>query len=222
MNSPNEERDPQLAETAHEQSPQPSPPANMPPPAAPAQWAGSPQSPEAGPAAGPPPAAGNPQWTNRLRDPRRKSSALAILMSMMPGLGQVYVGQYKRGFIHVLVVASLITLLADGMGSLTPLAAIGLVFFWLYNMVDAGRRATHYNRMIDAQAGGSFPEDIDFLNTGGSRAGGAVLMVLGFIFLMHTRFDWQFYWIEDWWPLGFMLLGGYLIYKDRQSRKAEK
>jgi hypothetical protein len=220
MNSPNEERDPQLAETAPEQ---PQPPANMPPPVGPAPWTGATSPPLAVPPTGPPPTAeaANRQWTNRLRDPRRKSSALAILMSMMPGLGQIYVGHYKRGFVHILIIASLITLLAEDMGPLTPLAGLGLAFFWLYNMVDAGRRATHYNQMIDAQAGGTFPEDIDFPSTGGSRAGGAVLMVLGLIFLMHTRFDWQFYWIEEWWPLGFMLLGGYLIYKDRQSRKSD-
>ena len=54
-----------------------------------------------------------------------------------------------------------------------------------------------------------------------AKAGVVDSGALGFIFLMHTRFDWQFYWIEEWWPLGFMLLGGYLIYKARRNGRKE-
>jgi len=43
----------------------------------------------------------------RVRDTRRKSPAIAAILSMMPGLGQVYVGYYQRGFVHAVVVASL-------------------------------------------------------------------------------------------------------------------
>ena len=61
----------------------------------------------------------------------------------MPGLGQVYVGYYQRGFIHVLVAATIITLLANGAAdALIPLLGLFLGFFWLYNMVDAYRRAS--------------------------------------------------------------------------------
>ena len=122
-------------------------------------------------------------------------------------------------FINILVIAALITLLANDLGPLTPLAGLGLAFFWLYNMIDAGRRATHYNMLLQAEAGAVFPEDIDFYNAGGSRAGGIVLIVLGFLFLMNTRYRWDFRWLEEWWPLGFMFLGAYLIYKDMQARK---
>ena len=33
-------------------------------------------------------------------DPRRKSPVLALVLSLMPGLGQVYVGYYNQGFIN--------------------------------------------------------------------------------------------------------------------------
>ncbi len=220
MNSPNEERDPQVGKIAEEPSPQSPPPANLPPTVERAAWDESRQAPLA--EATPRTATATQTWANRLRDPRRKSSALAILMSLMPGLGQIYVGHYMRGFIHILVIASLITLLANGAGTLSPLAGLGMAFFWMYNMVDAGRRATHFNQRVDAQAGGSLPEDIDFPSSGGSLAGGALLIALGIVFLMHTRFDWQFYWIEEWWPLGFMILGGYLVYKDRHGKKSDQ
>jgi TM2 domain-containing membrane protein YozV len=156
------------------------------------------------------------------RDPRRKSPLLAVLLSIMPGLGQVYVGNYRRGFIHILVVAALITLLANDLGPLAPLGGLGLAFFWMYNMIDAGRRATHYNMLLEAEAGAVFPEDIDFTSASGSRAGGIVLIVVGFLFLMNTRYHWHFDWVEEWWPLGFMILGAYLIYKDMQARKEKE
>ena len=76
-------------------------------------------------------------------DPRLKSPLLAMLLSCMPGLGQVYIGYYQRGFIHILVAASLIAFLsASGhMNPLIPMASFFLAFFWLYNIVDAGRRS---------------------------------------------------------------------------------
>ena len=38
-------------------------------------------------------------------DQRRKSPTLAALLSLMPGLGQVYVGYYQQGFIDIAVAA---------------------------------------------------------------------------------------------------------------------
>ena len=55
-----------------------------------------------------PPAAPASQYLSIL-DSRRKSPGLACFLSLMPGLGQVYVGYYQRGFVHAAVVAALIT-----------------------------------------------------------------------------------------------------------------
>jgi TM2 domain-containing membrane protein YozV len=46
-------------------------------------------------------------------DPRRKSPLFATFLSAMPGLGQVYVGYYQRGFINAVVVGTLIALLTS-------------------------------------------------------------------------------------------------------------
>src|SRR5580765_3468184 len=87
----------------------------------------------------------------RVRDTRSKSPALAAILSMMPGLRQVYVGYYQRGFVHAAVVASLITILSSNtVERLSPLFGLFLTFFWLYNIIDAARRASLYN---DALAG---------------------------------------------------------------------
>ena len=78
----------------------------------------------------------------------------------MPGLGQIYVGYYQQGFINMAVVAITITLLSSGARGAEPLFGLFLAFFWLYNMIDANRRAHHYNRVIDGLGGENVPGGI--------------------------------------------------------------
>jgi len=145
-------------------------------------------------------------------DSRRKSPALASFMSVMPGLGQVYVGYYQQGFINILVVASLITLMTFRIRAVMPLAAIFLAFYWLYNIVDAARRAAFYNRALAGLGPDTLPEDITLPGSKGSLLGGSLLLGFGLIFLLHTQFGMSLEWLEDWWPVALVAVGGYLIY----------
>ena len=61
-------------------------------------------------------------------DPRRKSPLLAMLLSLLPGLGQVYVGYYRRGFAHALIVAVLLTVTSIEIEAVMPFLAISLAF----------------------------------------------------------------------------------------------
>ena len=171
----------------------------------------------AAPASGQARAAGAPVVWPRAADPRRKSVALAAILSMMPGLGHVYLGYYQLGFVHFLIFAGLVTILSSGPGGLEPLFGISLGFFVLYNFVDAGRRAALYNQALEAQAVALEPLAIPINR--GSAVGGFVLMFLGVLFLMYTRFDFDMYWVEEWWPVALIALGAYLFIKDRQGRK---
>lgn len=151
-------------------------------------------------------------------DSRRKSPFLASVLSAMPGLGQVYVGYYQRGFIHAIVVAVLISLLTAGrMGALIPLFGISLAFFWLYNIVDAGRRAALYNYALEGGTPIELPDDFQFGGLRGSIAGGVTLVVLGLVLLANTRFGVSLDWIEDWWPAAIVAFGGFLIYRASQE-----
>lgn len=155
-------------------------------------------------------------------DPRRKPPGLACSLSVMPGLGQVYLGYYQRGFIHAVVVAGLISLLATGnLGVLTPLAAVFLAFFWLYNIIDAGRRATLYNQVLAGSEQIGLPEDFKMPGLGGSIFGGAALMVVGFVLLLNTRFGMSLEWLEEWWPVLLMAFGAYLLIKAISERSAQ-
>lgn len=148
------------------------------------------------------------------QDPRTKSVPLACFLSAMPGLGQVYTGFYSRGFVNAVTVAALLTILTTGeLEEFTPFFALFLTFFWLHNIIDAGRRATFYNQML---AGGdsidSFLPEMKVQGGSGSILAGGALIVGGLIALSYTRFDMSLAWVEDWWPIGPILGGAYLVF----------
>ena len=135
----------------------------------------------------------------RLRDTRSKSPALAAVLSMMPGLGQVYVGYYQRGFVHAAVIASLITIISSGaLERLIPLFALFMSFFWLYNIIDAARRASLYNDALAGNPSIELPQDFKSPGIRGSIVGGAALVAAGFILLLHTRFGISLRGISPW------------------------
>jgi hypothetical protein len=171
-----------------------------------------------------------PQTLTRERfqpfDPRRKSPILASILSLMPGLGQIYVGYYRVGFIHILVVGSCITLLnaMDGDG-IAPLLGFFLAFFWMYNLIDAGRRAALYNLALEGGQSIDLPGDIPQPKMGGALLAGLILIVAGFIFLTNTLFGLSLEWIEQWWPVAPMAIGLYLVVRwmmDKAKEQEEK
>jgi hypothetical protein len=174
--------------------------------------------------AAPPDQMGSSQSHDALKRHRR-SPVLAGFLSLLPGLGQIYVGHYQRGFGHIVVVSAIIALLSSSLvteqSALAPLLGIFLAFFWLYNIIDAIRLATFYN---DALAGAR-PEDLRkymiLPGRGGSLAGGLILFLFGFLLLLHTMFDVSMEWLESWWPVLPMAFGVYLIYKGIQDRRRE-
>lgn len=147
-----------------------------------------------------------------------KSAALAGLFSLMPGLGHVYVGYYRRAFAHFLIFASTIFILADGAGDFAPLLGPFLGFFWFYNLIDAVRRAHAYNRAVQR---GSFEQDILPPDPSFGPATGVILIVIGAFLLMHTRFDFDFRWLRDWWPAALILLGANILWRHRRGAQSE-
>jgi hypothetical protein len=159
----------------------------------------------------------------RPADPRAKSPALAMILSAMPGLGQIYVGYYQRGFVHALVIAgaiTMITILAGSRGSqpLIPLFAMFLAFFFLYNIIDAGRRASLYNQVLAGSKSIEMPKDFAMPAFRGSIFGGLLLIGIGVILLLNTRWEISLEWIGEWWPVMLMIFGAYLLVRAVQER----
>jgi len=179
----------------------------------------SPPEPRGGPPA--PPALA--PWGRLDTDPRRKSPALAAMLSLMPGLGQVYVGYYRQGFVHLLVFGGTIVLLAnDLIPVLTPLLGFFVAFFFMYNVVDAWRRASFYNQALAGIAGVALPAELSLPAPGGSLGAGVALIVAGLVLLTHTLFDLPFDWLEEWWPMAPVLCGVWLVVRAVQERRRSR
>lgn len=149
---------------------------------------------------------------------QRKSPALASILSLLPGLGQIYVGYYQQGFVFIAVFASTIAVLASSiMRDLTPLFAIFLGFFHIFNVIDANRRANHFNRVMAGLNVEDIPEDFKLPSSGGSTTIGVVLVVIGALFILDLNFDVSMAWVEDWWPAILVAVGINMIVKSRRN-----
>lgn len=154
-------------------------------------------------------------------DPRKKSVMLAILLSAMPGLGQVYVGYYDLAFKNILVICGLIALLATGaVHRLEPVVALFMAFYWLHNLVDAGRRASFYNQALAGVRPMDLPEDMKAPQRFGSLGGGILLIAVGLTLFANTMFHVPLEWLAQWWPLGLVGAGAWLVVADRRARAA--
>lgn len=166
-------------------------------------------------------AAPTPGAQPRRRDLPYKVPFLAgFLSGFFPGIGQLYVGFYHHGIFLGMLFAGIITLLAAGdVRPLEPFLGISLGFIWLYGIIDAVRRAQAVNRHLDGYGEEPLPAVIGGLGNG-SVFGGAVLVLLGLVILLHTRFGLDMLWLADWWPLLLIGAGGWLIWQARRDRKS--
>jgi len=149
----------------------------------------------------------------------RKSPLAAVVLSALPGLGQVYVGYYQRGFINIAVVAGTIFLLNQrDFSEFTPLLGVFLAFFWVYNMIDAARCATAVNRGAEAGMRPELPELPAAVGGGGNTFAGVILVLLGLVFLGRTVLGISLEWLADWWPMFLVLIGLRMILGGRSGR----
>ncbi|MDO8270522.1 MAG: DUF5668 domain-containing protein [Gammaproteobacteria bacterium] len=154
-------------------------------------------------------------------DPRRKSLFITGLLSFMPGLGHIYLGYYQRGFIHFVIFGSTISLVSSGqIDGLGPLLEIFIPFFWLFNQIDAHRRATLINLTLEGIENMPLPDEMQGPLLGGSTVAGTALLAGGVIALSNTLFNLPLDWLNDWWPIAPIALGAYLIYRARQDQQS--
>jgi hypothetical protein len=116
-----------------------------------------------------------------------------------------------------LIVSVVIAMMANArFGStvhhLLPFLGLFLAFFWLYNMVDAYRRAAFYNQALAGLGAVEMPEDMKLPKGRGSLVGGIALIAFGLLLFANTALGMSLDWLEQWWPMGLVLVGAYLVY----------
>lgn len=124
----------------------------------------------------------------------KRSPAAAFWLSLLPGLGHIYLGLTVKGLVFALLTVGLIDVLnrgAEAFGILVPI-------YWLFVMLDAHRSAQAMNR--GALAGETF------MGTGSKWWGGA-LIALGVLFLLYNFDLFDFDWVWRFWPAALIIVG---------------
>jgi TM2 domain-containing membrane protein YozV len=139
-----------------------------------------------------------------------KNPTLALVLSLFPGLGQVYNGQPAKAFVFF---AAWVTGIY-GTAEISPFPFAFLIpFAYLYNLVDAYRSAASINARY--LGGGPIEEE----ESPESPAWGGTLVVLGVVLLAHNLGWINLAAVERYWPV-FLIVGGVvLVYGSMKKRK---
>jgi hypothetical protein len=128
----------------------------------------------------------------------KRSPAAAFWLSLLPGLGHLYLGLMTKGFVFALLAVGLIDVVdrgADAFGIMVPI-------FWLFVMLDAHRSAQAINR---GDATG------EAILKSGSKWWGGTLIVLGVLFLLYNFDLFEFDWLWQFWPVALIVVGIRLV-----------
>jgi hypothetical protein len=141
-----------------------------------------------------------------------------ILAGFFPfGVGAVYTGQYAKG-LALLVIITLLFVGANAgdhanSDALQIICIFGLIFFWVYQVMDAVRSA----KAIQMAQPVPDPFGLAATFSGGARfepskipMGAIVLILLGALFLLHTLGLTE-YGLDRFWPLILIFMGGWMF-----------
>ena len=150
-----------------------------------------------------------------------KQPLLAAVLSLFPGVGNLYNGLYMRGLAFFLICASMIVLTATQ----EPLFGLGIAFFWIFNMVDAYRQATLINYGYGQDLGIDEPPKMAAAGQGGLMVGIILFLIGGIALLEQLDVRIDLAWLFDFWPLFLMAIGAWLIFdtvREKMKKKEEE
>lgn len=140
-----------------------------------------------------------------------KSPILALVLSLFPGIGQIYNGQPAKALAFFFAWVGSIYLTAEA----NPFFAFLIAFTYFYNLVDAWRSASAINAR---HAGGLAVAEEDATE---SPAWGAVLMGVGALLLLNNLGWLRLASLQRYWPLVLIAAGGAFLYGSVQRAKRD-
>jgi Domain of unknown function (DUF5668) len=129
----------------------------------------------------------------------------AAALGVIPGLGAIYNGDYWKALIHVLIFGVIISLINRAPGLFVPL----LVAWIFYMPFDAYRTA-----QARETAGPASASDLRRRET----IGPILLIVIGTLFLLDQMNLVNLDRVIDFWPLGLIALGVWMLMKRQEQR----
>jgi hypothetical protein len=153
------------------------------------------------------------EWAAAVKDFRIPTDApkRAAALSLIPGMGAVYNGEYQKAITQFAVFAAL-SIMGD---SVHGVFGFGAFVFLVFTMFDSYRTAecklrTRIEKPFNEPASGKDQT---------VAAWGILLIGLGLIFLLKNFIHFDF--ISKLWPLVFIGLGAYLVYRYFGDRDEE-
>jgi hypothetical protein len=174
------------------------------------------------------------------------SPKLAAILGFIPGVGAMYNGEFAKGFVHVLIFATLIWMTDH----LSGIFGLGIAAFVIYMPIEAYQTARAremglpapdplgLNQMFSSGSGASRPAPSVVANAGPTAAdpagvvqpapveepprsqvpiGAFILIGLGVVFLLDELGAFHFDWIWRFWPL-ILIAIGVRVLMQRQRR----
>ena len=169
---------------------------------------------------------------------------MAALLSIIPGVGQMYNEQYAKGLIFVLIFAAIIQMTAHVNG------LFGLLIggFWIYQVIDAYKtaearrfgqplpdpfglndmlggkdKAAYATAPAPAYASAGDPSAIpvapveEVPEKQGPPVGAIILVGLGVLFLLDSFDMFRFDWFSKTWPLILIAIGVWIFIRRRET-----
>jgi hypothetical protein len=140
-----------------------------------------------------------------------KNPWVALVLSLFPGIGQIYNGQLAKGLFFFFGEAFCIYGAAEI--NWFPFAFL-IPFVYFYNLIDAWRSATLINTRF---LGGQTVVEED---TSESPAWGIGLIALGLVILLNNLGWLRFVSLERWWPLLMVGVGAAFLYNSMRRRQS--
>jgi hypothetical protein len=153
------------------------------------------------------------EWAAAVKDLRIPSDApkRAALLSLIPGIGAVYNGEYQKAITQFAVFAAL-SIMSD---SVNGVFGFGAVVFLIFTMFDSYRTAEAKLRLRMERGSVAEPPAKDKT----VAAWGILLIGLGLLFLLKNFIHYDF--ISRLWPIVFIGLGAYLVFRALHDRENE-
>ncbi len=151
------------------------------------------------------------EWAASFKDFRIPADApkRAAALSLIPGMGAVYNGEYQKAVTQFAVFAALV-IMGDAVHGVF---GFGAFVFLIFTMFDSYRTAeANLRHRLEAQPAKASPTKDTTV-----AAWGVLLIGLGLVFLFKNFIHFDF--LNRLWPVAFILLGAFLVFRALRDRE---
>ncbi len=154
------------------------------------------------------------EWASTFKGLRLPSDApkRAAFCAIIPGLGAVYNTEYMKAIAYFAVWAAL-AVMGDRISAVFGFGAFVFIIFTMFDAYRSAEARVRYRLKTGVSADEPAQQDKTLVGWG------VFLIVLGAIFFLHNLIP--FYFLNRIWPLIFILIGAFLVYRALQVRKSQ-